>query len=62
MCRINEKTNEQFLKELNELLSNIEPLEEYQSANKKICVRCKECEHTWFVRPHDLLGSKGCPN
>ena len=55
------KTNSQFCDELRKVLPSIEPLEEYQSANTKIMVKCSACGYTWKVRPHDLLRSKGCP-
>lgn len=54
------KTHSQFCDELHKVLPSIEPLEEYQSANKKIMVKCAVCGYAWFVRPHDLLRSKGC--
>lgn len=56
------RTNTQFIIELKHMFPDIEPLEEYQSANKKIQVRCLLCDYTWAIRPHDLLRSKGCPN
>ena len=55
------KTHSQFSDELKTVLPSIEPLEEYRSANAKIMVKCTVCGHTWNVRPHDLLRSKGCP-
>ena len=55
------KTNEQFKKELKQILPTVESLDVYSSANEKIRVRCRECGHEWVIRPHDLLRSKGCP-
>lgn len=55
------KTNMQFKAELKQKLPNIESIDEYLSANKKIRVRCSICGYEWLVRPHDLLRSKGCP-
>ena len=56
------KTHSQFCAELKKAFPDIVPLEEYQSANTKISVKCCTCGYIWSVRPHDLLRSKGCPN
>lgn len=56
------KTNEQFVKELNEINPNIEPLEEYVNGNTKILMRCKIHDYKWKVIPGSLLYQKtGCP-
>ena len=55
------RNNTQFISELKSLFPNIEPLDEYRSANEKIQVRCLICGYVWSTRPHDLLRSKGCP-
>ena len=55
------KTHSQFYDELKKVLPNIEPIEEYKSANTKIKVKCCICGYLWNVRPHDLLRSRGCP-
>ena len=56
------KTSEQFQDVLKIKHPTILPLEEYQSANKKIKVRCSICGFEWIIRPHDLLRSEGCPD
>lgn len=56
------KTNEQFLKELQQIHGdNIIPLEEYQKANIKIKCKCKQCNHEWKIKPRKLLIGEGCP-
>ncbi|MBQ2408615.1 MAG: hypothetical protein II309_04185, partial [Bacilli bacterium] len=63
MCYGNiKKTHEQFIKELEEINSNIEVLEEYKGASTKIKCRCKIDNHIWKVKPNSLLNMKsGCP-
>ena len=56
------KTKEEFLKELNEVNPNIEPLEEYKGANNKIKVKCKKCGYEWETTGDRLLNKRaGCP-
>ena len=56
------KTNEKFLKELNEVNSDVEPLEEYDGAFGYVKVKCKICNHIWKTTPDRLLNKKaGCP-
>ena len=56
------KTNEQFLKELEEINPNVEPLEEYITDGTKIKCKCKVCEDTWYTTPDRLLNKRaGCP-
>ena len=58
----NTKTNEDFLKELNVVNSNIVPLEEYSGICKKIKFKCLICNNEWYSTPNNLLHNKGCPN
>lgn len=54
------KTNEQFIQELFEVNSCVEPLEEYVGAHTKIKVRCEKCGREWFSSPNTLLRGNGC--
>ena len=54
------KTNEQFIQELSEVNSFVEPLEEYVGAHTKIKVRCEKCGREWFSSPNTLLRGNGC--
>lgn len=60
-ARTLKKTHEQFINELKQKFPYIQPLDNYCSANKKINVKCNNCNYIWEIRPHDLLRSKGCP-
>ena len=55
------KTHKQFIKELSEINSDIEVLEEYINAHTLIKCRCKIDNYIWEVKPNDLLSNKGCP-
>lgn len=54
------KTNEQFLKELENLNAGIIALEPYCGKDKKIKFQCKN-NHVWESRPHDILRGYHCP-
>ena len=54
------KTNEQFLKELNDLDVGIIALETYKGKERKIKFQCKN-GHMWLSRPHDILKGYYCP-
>lgn len=55
------KTHSQFLDELIIINPNIEVIEEYVVANKKINCRCKICNHIWSPTASSLLCGYGCP-
>lgn len=55
------KTNEQFLKELYEVNPNIEPLEEYTTADTYMNFKCKIDGNIFKSRPKDVLQGHGCP-
>ena len=55
------KTNKDFLSELENINPNIEPLEEYKCADKKMLFRCKIDGYEWITTPSKVLCSKGCP-
>lgn len=55
------KTNEQFIKELQDKNPTIIPLTEYEKTHTKIKARCSVCGHEWWVTPAHLLSGQGCP-
>ena len=57
-----QKTNEQYIWELNNINPNIIPLEIYKGARTKIKHQCKICSHIWYVTPSYLLCGTNCPN
>lgn len=56
------KTNEQYLEELRDINSNLEPLEPYVGIETPLLHRCKICSYEWPVRPNNILHGGGCPN
>ena len=60
LSKIQRKTNEDFLAELNIINPNIEPLSEYVKNNSKILVRCRMCNREWLCFPSGLLQGHGC--
>lgn len=55
------KTHDQFAAEMREAHPEIEILGKYQGANKKMNFICRNCGHTWYSRPQNMLYSRGCP-
>ena len=55
------KTHEEFIKELEEVNSDIEILGQYINSKTKIKVKCKNDRHIWEVTPNHLLRGIGCP-
>lgn len=57
------KTNEEFIKQLNEVNPNIIPLEAYVDDHKKILCSCKiHKDYKWMVMPNKILHKNtGCP-
>ena len=56
------KTHDKYIKELKEIQSNVEPLEEYVGTNIPIRHRCKICDYKWPLRPARALSGNVCPN
>lgn len=56
------KTHDEYIKELDEVRSNVEPLEEYIDTNTPIRHRCKICNYKWPIRPARALYGNVCPN
>lgn len=56
------KTHKEFLNELKQTHPNIEVLEEYKGALKKIKFKCKIDKYIWETTPSSLLNNNnGCP-
>ena len=58
------KTNDEFLKELEEKgRFDIQPLEEYKGAKEKILCKCLQNEDhdNFHIAPTHLLSGEGCP-
>lgn len=56
------KTHEQYVKELNDINSNIEVIGEYENSKTKILHRCKLDNYEWYATPDNILQSTiGCP-
>ena len=55
------KTHDEYVKELAEKNSSIEPLEQYIDAKTKILHRCKIDGYTWYICPNKTLMNRGCP-
>lgn len=55
------KTHEQYVDELKNIHDNIEVLEEYKGANKRLLHKCIIHNYEWYATPANLLYGKGCP-
>lgn len=55
------KTNEEYIREIQQLNPNIEVVGEYHQANEKILHRCKLDGYEWYATPHNILRGRGCP-
>lgn len=55
------KSHEQFVKEMNEINSNILILEKYINSETKLLCKCKIDGNVWYAKPHSLLEGHGCP-
>lgn len=53
-------TTEEFKKELSKINNKTEIIGEYTKANDKIKVRCRICNHEWYVAPTTLRAGSGC--
>lgn len=54
------RSHTEFLDEIIDMLGKIEVLEEYQSADKPIKVRCLDCGNEWSPVARSLLNGHGC--
>lgn len=57
----NQKTNEQFIREMKEKHPSITVLSEYKTAIIKVHCKCAIDKYDWYATPNDLLCGKGCP-
>ena len=55
------KTHQQYVDELQNINSDIEPIENYINTDTVILHRCKICEHIWPIKPNHTLSGHGCP-
>ena len=56
------KTHSQFLSDLSVIDPMIVPLDEYQSARRKMLFRCVRCGNVWSANPIDVIHGTSCPN
>lgn len=55
-----QKTHIQYISEILEKQLNVEPLETYNGASKKILHRCTICKNEWYIKPAHILAGHGC--
>lgn len=55
------KTNEEYVKEVSIINSNIDVMEDYINAKTNILHKCKICGYKWMAAPTNILKGKGCP-
>ena len=55
------KTHDQFIRELNNVNTNITCLNQYKDAKTKLRFKCLICEHEWNAQPSNILFGTGCP-
>ena len=56
------KRNEEYVKEVSMINSNIDVMEDYINAKTNILHKCKICGYKWMAAPTNILKGKGCPN
>lgn len=55
------KTHDQYVKELKNIHSNIDVLENYKGANIRLLHKCSIHNYEWYAMPANLLYGKNCP-
>lgn len=55
------RNNEEFIRDVNIINPQIEPLEQFVRTDTKIKIRCKICGYVWNARPNHILEGHGCP-
>jgi very-short-patch-repair endonuclease len=55
------KHHNDFVCELSKINPNIKLLGQYINNKTKVECVCLQCNHKWFVTPHNLLRGQGCP-
>ena len=58
---VKHKTHKQYIDEILNCNPNIEVIGEYVNNRTKILHKCKKCNYTWNITPHDILRLHGCP-
>lgn len=56
-----QKTHNEFMREIDEINTDIEILGEYVNNRTPILARCKLCSYEWKSKPNHLLSGHGCP-
>lgn len=55
-------TTKEFIKNVNKKFPNeFEVMSEYKGSKEKILVKHLKCDHTWWIKPNNLLMGYGCP-
>lgn len=61
-CKGNLKpTTEEFISRMAKINPSIEITGSYTATDIPIGCCCKNCNHVWSARPHELLNGRGCP-
>jgi len=55
------KSHEEFVLEMKHLNKDYEVIGNYETATKKIEIKCKVCDNSWKSIPNSLLRGVGCP-
>ena len=58
---VKHRNNEEFIRDVNIINPQIEPLEQFVKTDTKIKFRCKICGHIWSAKPNHILEGHGCP-
>lgn len=56
------KTQDEFVTEVNEVNKSIKVIGTYIDATSKIEFECMDCGSNWLAKPNNILNNKGCPN
>ena len=56
------KSNEEFIKQLEEHNPEVIPLEPYVNAKTRLQCKCRKCGFEWAGIPNNLLRGEGCPS
>lgn len=54
-------TNDDYIKKLDLIHSQIIPVEQYKNRKEKILHKCKICSYEWLVAPNQIIAGGGCP-
>jgi hypothetical protein len=59
--RVNKKTQQDFIVQMQDVNNNIEVVGEYCGAHERVEVRCLLCGHIWRPQASSLVSGFGCP-